>query len=104
MLKRIRKMPEDINQLAYRTVELSTQEPKEPKEPREPKEPKDPKEPKEPNVSRSIISRVMSKMGKEEGPFAVSTLFKVRIQAKKRVRPLQRPYGARSPRIGDPAP
>ena len=86
MLKRIRKMPEDINQLAYRTVELSTQEPK------------------EPNVSRSIISRVMSKMGKEEGPFAVSTLFKVRIQAKKRVRPLQRPYGARSPRIGDPAP
>jgi hypothetical protein len=77
MLKRIRKMPEDINQLPYRTVELSTQEPKEPKEPREPKEPK---EPKEPNVSRSIISRVMSKMGKEEGPFAVSTLFKVRIQ------------------------
>jgi hypothetical protein len=60
-------MPKDVNQLAYRTMELSTQEPKEPREPKEPKEPKEPGEPKEPNVSKSIISRVMSEMGKKGG-------------------------------------
>ena len=38
-------MPKDVNQLAYRTMILSTQDPKEPKEPKEPREPAEPKEP-----------------------------------------------------------
>ena len=69
MPKRLRKMPKDVNQLAYRTMILSTQEPKEPKEPKEPSEPA---EPKEPNFSRSIISRVMSEMGKKGAGLAAS--------------------------------
>ena len=42
-------MPKDVNQLAHRTVEIFTQEPEEQK------------------VSRSLISRVMSEMGKKCG-------------------------------------
>jgi hypothetical protein len=50
MLKRPRKkMPKDVNQMAFRTVQLSTQEPKEEK------------------ASRSLISRIMSQMGKKGG-------------------------------------
>lgn len=49
MPKRLRKMPKDVNQLAYRTVQLSTEEPEEQK------------------ISRSIMSRVMSEMGKKGG-------------------------------------
>jgi hypothetical protein len=42
-------MPRDVNQLAYRTVQLSTQEPK------------------EQEISRSLVSRVMSEMGRKGG-------------------------------------
>jgi hypothetical protein len=42
-------MPKDVNQMAFRTVQLSTQEPEEPK------------------ASRSLISRIMSQMGKKGG-------------------------------------
>lgn len=50
MLKRPRKkMPRDVNQIAFRTVELSTQETEEQK------------------PSRSLISRIMSQMGKKGG-------------------------------------
>jgi len=42
-------MPKDVNQLAYRTVQLSTQESK------------------EQEISRSLISRVMSEMGRKGG-------------------------------------
>jgi hypothetical protein len=42
-------MPKDVNQIAFRTVELSTREPEEQK------------------PSRSLISRIMSQMGKKGG-------------------------------------
>jgi hypothetical protein len=42
-------MPIEVNQIAFRTVELSTREPKEQK------------------PSRSLISRIMSEMGKKGG-------------------------------------
>ncbi len=48
MPKRLR-MPRDVNQLAHRTVEISTQEPVEEK------------------VSRSLVSRVMAEMGRRGG-------------------------------------
>jgi hypothetical protein len=42
-------MPTDVNQLAYRTVQLSTEEPE------------------KQEISRSLISRVMSEMGRKGG-------------------------------------
>ncbi|HVS89996.1 MAG TPA: hypothetical protein VHF01_17470 [Candidatus Acidoferrum sp.] len=42
-------MPKDVNQIAFHNVELTTQEPQEQK------------------VSRSLISRIMSQMGKKGG-------------------------------------
>jgi hypothetical protein len=50
MLKRPRrKMPKDVNQIAFRNVEITTQEVDEQK------------------PSRSLISRIMSQMGKKGG-------------------------------------